>query len=105
MELENEVNFDRILSLIEEIQQQHELFFQKLLFFYKLIFRDGSFVVSFPFEEASKTGKEILKNINLLNSLLEESNLKIGETEIQSKISLSEISKNIKEALESKTIY
>jgi hypothetical protein len=40
-----------------------------------------------------------------LNSLLEESNLKIGETEIQSKISLSEISKNIKEALESKTIY
>jgi hypothetical protein len=40
-----------------------------------------------------------------LNSLLEESNLKIGETEVQSKISLNEISKNIKEALESKSIY
>jgi hypothetical protein len=73
--------------------------------FFNFFFREGSFVVSFPFEEASKSGKEILKNINLLNSLLEESNLKIGDAEVQSKISLNEISKNIKEALESKTIY
>eukprot|EP01080_Neovahlkampfia_damariscottae_P011987 gene11987-5388_t len=97
VEIDNsEVNFDKVISMIDVIQQQSDVFFDKL---------ENSFEVPFSFDEASKRGKEITKNINILINLIEETNINLQTKEKTTKIDLLQLSKNIQDAIESKRSY